>query len=170
MKFSPLELGCSDGTLPRTLKLIRRARGLSTADVAQRMGMALRTYEQFESGTRRVSFDRIKLFAEVTDSDPYGIIFGVMFRLVDFGVASSETKLAMIMMMVLEDFANERRDQIAFLDPATIVTTFQHALKQLGDRLDNHEEYLEKWLDGRTGTIGLDAVRRRVRGRRKRPE
>ncbi|MGF7151623.1 transcriptional regulator with XRE-family HTH domain [Sphingomonas zeicaulis] len=168
MKFSPLEMGCSDETLPKTLKAIRRARGLSAADVATRMGMPLRTYEQFESGTKRVSFDRIKLFAEVTNADPYGIIYGVMFRSVDFGVASSETKMAAIMMMVLGEFVAERQDQLAYLEPTAIITAFQHAVDDLGRRLDDHESYLERWLDGRKGMIGMEAVRQRLSRRRRR--
>lgn len=63
--------------LAQALKLIRRHRGLTAAEVASTMGMPLRTYERFEAGGSRLNVDYIHRFAAATNCDPYAIIMAV---------------------------------------------------------------------------------------------
>ena len=59
-----------DGALlAAALKAIRRHRGLRALDVATRMNLSLRTYENFESGRIRINADYIHRFCAATDSD-----------------------------------------------------------------------------------------------------
>lgn len=64
----------ANAVLSSSLRLIRSHRRMRAADVAQGMNMALRSYEHFESGAGRINIERIHRFAEVTDSDPHGIL------------------------------------------------------------------------------------------------
>ena len=167
MKSSPLELVSGTDIVSRALRMIRRKRGLRAADVAQKMGMPLRTYEQFEAGGGRISVDRIKLFAEVTDSDPFALLLGVLFGLPDFALHCADSKLATILMMHLEEFASDRGGDIAYLDPPAIITGFDYVFRQLGTKLDDNEAFLSKWLEERTGSIGLGTLRLRGVKRRR---
>jgi hypothetical protein len=123
--------------------------------------------DRFEAGGGRLSIDRIMLFSEVTDCDPFALILSVLFGSSDFAVDCADTKLAMIMMMHLEEFADERGSDINYLDPPNIITSFEYVFKQLGAGLDDNEAFLQNWLEERTGSIGLRALRLRGVGRRK---
>ena len=78
-------------TLSETLKLVRQRRGLSASDVAQRMGMPLRTYHHFEGGYAQLDVERIRRFADATDSDPHAILTAVLL-----GAPSGPTRVISI--------------------------------------------------------------------------
>ena len=56
--------------LATALRAIRRARGMRSSEVAEAMGLQLRTYQHFEEGAGPFDLDRIRRFADATDSDP----------------------------------------------------------------------------------------------------
>jgi hypothetical protein len=81
------------------------------------MGLPLRSYELFESGEGRLDLERLFAFAEATDSDPFAIPSICPFQISGFAVACADTKLALIMVMHLQGFYQERGDDITYLDP-----------------------------------------------------
>ena len=103
-------------TLSETLKLVRQRRGLSASDVAQRMGMPLRTYHHFEGGYAQLDVERIRRFADATDSDPHAIIAALALGSPEFAVRCMDNKLATILTIVLQEFDEETGDAIADLD------------------------------------------------------
>jgi len=153
--------------LAKVIRDIRRLRDLRSSDVAQRMGLPLRSYELFEAGGGRLDLERLFAFAEATDSDPFAIMLSVPFRSSAFAVACADTKLALITMMHLQGFYEERGDDIAYLDPPNIIGGFERVFKELGAKLDDTEAFLRRWFDGRKGSsISLGSLS--VRGLRKR--
>lgn len=153
-------------TLAAAFRKIRRERGLRTAEVAQRMGMALRSYENFEAGRSRLDIARICEFAEATDSDPFAILFSVPFRSSEFAVACADTKLVYIMMMLLETFFEEHGRDIALLEPPNLIGGFERLFKDLGAKLRENETTLSRFFEGRQGnSISLGNLS--VRGLRK---
>lgn len=166
MSFS-IDMSDSGEILSRALRAIRRKRGLKTSEVAQRMDMAQRSYELFEAGGGRITFERLMAFAEATDCDPFALMLAGPFGSPDFAINCADTKLAMIMVMSLQEFSQDRGADLCFLEPPNIIGAFQRVFKDLGGKLDDNEAFLSKWMDGRTGLIDLGALSMRGLRRRK---
>lgn len=167
MDVSSIQFPDGREILARVIRDIRRLRNLRSADVAERMGMPLRSYELFEAGGGRLDVERLFAFADATDSDPFAIILSVLFGSSDFAVACADTKLVLIMMMHLQGFYEERGDDITYLDPPNVIGGFERVFKELGGKLDDNEAFLRRWFEGRKGSsISLGTLS--VRGLRKR--
>lgn len=154
----------SDGRpiLAQAIRDIRRLRNLRSSVVADRMGMRLRSYELFEAGGGRFDMRRLFAFADATDSDPFAIILSVPFDAPEFAIACVDTKLALIMMMHLQGFHEDRGTDIAYLDPPNIIGGFERLFKDLGTKLDADEAFLRQWFEGRKGgaiSLGSLSVR-----------
>lgn len=161
------DMSDSSDALSRALRAIRRKRGLKTSEVARRMNMAQRSYELFEAGGGRISFERLMAFAEATDCDPFALMLVGPFGSADIAIHCADTKLAMIMIMSLQEFSEERGADLGFLEPPNIIAGFQRLFKDLGAKLDDNEAFLSKWLDGRTGLIDLRSLSMRGLHRKK---
>ncbi|WP_336963836.1 helix-turn-helix transcriptional regulator [Sphingobium aquiterrae] len=167
MDLSSIQFPNGRETLSRVIRDIRRLRNLRASDVAERMGLPQRSYELFEAGGGRLDLERLFAFAEATDSDPFAIMLSVPFGSSDFAVACADTKLALIMMMHLQDFYEERGGDITYLDPPNIIGGFERVFKELGGKLDDTEAFLRRWFNGRQGSsISLGTLS--VRGLRRR--
>lgn len=140
-------------TLSASLRLIRNHRRLKTADIAQSMGMALRSYEHFEAGGGRVNLERIHRFAEVTDSDPYAILAALALGSPDFALRTTDNKLMTILMVALQEFDEEVGDVLAELDARTIINTFTRALKELALQSVRRDTAANAWLQQRLGKL-----------------
>jgi transcriptional regulator with XRE-family HTH domain len=167
MPLSSVDLSESADVLSHALRAIRRKRSLKTRDVAARMGMAQRSYEMFEAGGGRITLERLMSFAEATDCDPFALMLAGTFNSAEFAVACADTKLVMIMIMSLQQFADERGRDIAFVEPPNLIAACQRLFKDLGVKLDDNEAFIAKWLEGRSGRIDLEALSLRGLGRKK---
>jgi len=162
MKHSPIEVDASARILTRSLRAIRKKRGMTARDIATAMGMPLRTYQEFESGRGPLTHQRLFAFAEATDADPFALLLGAIFGQPDLAIDCADTKFCMIMMMYFEQFADERRGDIAYLDPPNLAGGFDRLFRELGAKLDDRERFLQNWLAGKTGSIPLTALRQRM--------
>jgi transcriptional regulator with XRE-family HTH domain len=73
---SPLHIA-NQKRLGAILKRIREHRHLTASEVARRLGISPSSYEDWERGDSRLTFDRIMLFAQVTESDGMAIAAAV---------------------------------------------------------------------------------------------
>ena len=162
MKHSPIEADGGAEILTQSLRAIRKKRGMTASNIAAELGMPLRTYQEFESGRGPLTHQRLFAFAEVTDADPFALLLGAIFGQPDLAIDCADTKFCMIMMMYFEQFADERRGDIAYLDPPNLAGGFDRLFKEFGAKLDDRERFLQNWLAGRTGSIGLSALRQRM--------
>lgn len=140
-------------TLSASLRLIRSHRRMKTADVAQAMGMALRSYEHFEAGGGRVNLERIHRFAEVTDSDPYAILAALALGSPEFALRTADNKLMTVLMVALQEFDEELGDVLTELDARTIINTFTKALKDLALQSVRRDSAANAWLQQRLGKL-----------------
>lgn len=166
MDLSFVEHPAGRAVFAQALKGIRRKRDLKAHEVAKRMGLPVRTYELFEAGGGSISSDRIRRFAEATDCDPFALLLSVIFGDADFAVSCADAKLAMIIVMLLGEFFDERGSDIRYLDPTAFIKAFRRAFDELGSSLAEGEAFLERWFEGRTGSISLETLS--IRGVRKR--
>ncbi|SDA36907.1 helix-turn-helix domain-containing protein [Sphingomonas sp. NFR15] len=168
MKHSSIEIDAGVRILTQSLRAIRKKRGMTASDIAAALEMPLRTYQAFESGRGPLTHERLFNFAEVTDSDPFALLFGAIFALPDLAIDCADTKFGMIMMMYFQEFARERGGDIAYLDPPNLAGGFDRLFKDFGAVLADRERFLRNWLANRTGSIGLSALRQRMVNRRDR--
>lgn len=161
MKHLSLEIASGANILSQAMRAIRKKRGMTASEVAAAMEMPLRTFEEFEAGRGPLTHDRIFAFADATDSDPFALILSTSFGSPTFAVDCADTKLAMIMMMHLEEFAEREGSDIAYLEPPNLIGGFERLFKEFGAKLQDREAFLRNWLDNRTGSIGLAALRLR---------
>ncbi|MGJ3648193.1 helix-turn-helix domain-containing protein [Sphingomonas sp. GlSt437] len=169
MRHAFIEVDTGVRILTQSLRAIRKKRGLTAGETATALGMPLRTYQEFESGRGPLTHERLFAFAEATDSDPFALLLGALFRQPNLALDCADTKFCMIMMMYFEEFTADRGGDIAYLDPPNLAGGFDRLFKDLGARLDDRERFLENWLAGRKGSIGLGTLRQRMvnRGGRK---
>jgi len=161
--FSP-EISEGAAVISQAMKAVRRKRGLRLREVAEQMGMAQRSYELFEAGQGKITVERVHAFAQATDCDPYALMLAPRFGS-DFAVDCADTKLVLIMIMSLEQFAQDRGNDIAYLEPPHIIAAFQRLFKDLGAKLDDNEAFLTAWLNGGSGILKMG--QRSLRGLRR---
>lgn len=140
-------------TLSAALRLIRGRRGLKAAEVAARMGMALRSYEHFEAGGGRINLERIHRFAEATESDPHAIVAALALGSPEFALRCADNQLMTILMVALQEFDQEAGGLIVELEARTIINVFTGALKDLAVQAARRDSAASAWLEERLGRL-----------------
>jgi transcriptional regulator with XRE-family HTH domain len=166
MKQPSLEMTEGIEILSRAMRAIRRKRGLTLIEVAAAMAMPRRTYEEFEAGRGPVTHERLFAFADATDSDPYALVLCVAFGMPDFAVDCADTKLALILMTHLREFAATEGPDINYLDPNHVIGGAERLFTDLSGKLSDRAAFLQNWLDNRTGWVSLSNLK--VRGVKRR--
>ena len=139
------------GAFART---VRRFRGLTAQQVADGIGIPLRTYEYFESGKGRVNLDYIRRFAAFTNSDPFALLVGLGMSRPDLVRRCSDNKLMLVFMITLGEFDLIMGDRIHTLDSATLIEAFTETFRKLEAESREREEAARSWLEA--GRESLD--------------
>lgn len=133
--------------LSTILKYIRSARRLTQLEVANAMGIAEKTYENFEAGRGRLNFDRIKRFAEATRSDAVAIVHGVMFEDPEIAYRAMDNKSSMILWLAHREFNSEVGYEASNLAGTAIFEAFRQAFAHLKALLARRRDGAEHWLE-----------------------
>lgn len=150
--------------LSKALRDIREDRRLRIADIARLMGMSASAYDRFEAGNARLDPDVLLKFAEVTDSDPFGILAGVFLGVPELGLRTADNKLMVVFMLALRDFHGEVREDISLIEPRVLVAAFRKVFQELLDQLRSRDLAAETWLETASSRAGLSLSFRRGRG------
>lgn len=141
-----------DGALlSEALKRVRRHRGLTKVEVARGMNMPIRTYNRFEAGETRLNLDYIHRFAQVTRSDPQGLLMSIAIGSPEHAVRVANNQLATVLTVGLKDFDTVVGDDIGNLDSRTIVAAVIRMFEELADAArgpDPAKIWLERGVDG----------------------
>lgn len=154
-------------TLSSALREIREDRRLRIADMARLMGMSASAYDRFEAGNLRLDLEDLVKFAEVTNSDPLGILIGVFMRAPEFGARTADNKLMVVFMLALGDFYAELRDDISLIEARLFVGAFRKVFQELAEQVRSRDVSAEAWLETATSRVGLNLSFRRGRDGRK---
>lgn len=144
-----------DALLAAALRAVRRARGMRANDVALAMGLPLRTYQHFEEGTGPFDLERIRLFSEATDSDPFAIVASIWLRSPEFAVRSIDSKPMVVMMLALSPFQEEMGDDLVLIEPRVWWGGFRRLFQDLTEHVRKRDLTAETWLDEQAGRLGL---------------
>ena len=128
------------------LKAIRRRRGLRSSEVARELGMALRSYQRFESGAMGLDIDQIRRVADVLSVDGWAIIFGVEMNSVEFALSCADNKAATAFLLALRRFNLKSGKDIARLDTRSLMLVFTRMLDEISVRAREHDADLEDWM------------------------
>jgi transcriptional regulator with XRE-family HTH domain len=133
--------------LSQALKAIRRRRGLRAIEVARRMGLPVRSYERFESGRGPLNVARIHQFAEATDSDGFAILVALDIRSASFAVRCIDNKAMTLMIMAIQEFDGEARDDIGRLEPRTLISGYARMFDGLTAMAREIDAFVEQWMN-----------------------
>ena len=97
------------------VKAVRFERRLKAADVAERMGIGLRTYEEFEAGRGALDLEKVRLFGLATNSDAVAITLGLLFGTKETALRGLDNKASTILWIALQEFEGEVGDQVAVI-------------------------------------------------------
>lgn len=138
-----------NSALSETLKLVRQRRGLSAKDVAQRMGLPLRTYHHFEGGCAHIDVERIQCFAQATDSDPHAILTAVLIGAPAFAARAMDNKMMSVLIAGAERFNERLGDDIARIEVARFIAAARRMFDDLEVELTHRNAEARAWLAGR---------------------
>lgn len=141
----PLE----DGALrSAALKAVRKDRAMTTNDVAKGMRIAHRTYEHFEAGNGRLNLDYLHRFAEVTQSDFYGLLHAIAIGSPMFAVRSADNQFMATFTIYLQSYDLRMGDRIRDLDARALIAAFGELFERLAvageQRADEAAAFLEE--------------------------
>lgn len=117
--------------LSAAIRGIRRLRGLSSAETAAGMNLALRTYQDFEAGRGRLNIDYIHRFCRFVDADPDAIIASLAIGSPEFAIRCSSNKLMRIVMIGVHQLNAQLGDKLANLEARSIVATVNAGVRDL---------------------------------------
>jgi transcriptional regulator with XRE-family HTH domain len=134
--------------LSKIIKLLRKERHMTAAEVAVGMGVSLRTYQDFEAGRRGYDFDKIRRFAKATRADATSIHLGVQYSWPELPVLMMDNKMATAFYILTRDLHKEVGPRLSRVPPGLLVSGFQQIgdeVRKLFARQDaSAEDYIER--------------------------
>lgn len=129
------------------MRAIRLQRRMRASEVARAMNMQLRTYEHFEAGRGRITYERIVRFSKATDSDPIALLSAFPMGSPEFAMRCADNKFMAIMMMAMSELDEELGDDMVHLEPRTIIGGFTRVCKEFVDHVRKRDAFAEAWLN-----------------------
>jgi len=160
------EEGQDAQTLSEAMRAIRKERRLRASEMARLLDMPLRSYEHFEGGRGKISFDRIVRFAEATNSDPIALLAVLPLGKPEFALHCADNKLMTIFMHAMGELEEQLGADIGYLNSGTLVGAFTRLVKDLVENVRKRDTFAEQWLE-QHGARSQDS--RRVKGWRRKP-
>lgn len=144
--------------LSAALKLVRKARGMSSRQTAASMHMSVRTYQRFEAGETRLNLDHIHRFARATASDPHAIMLSVMIGSPRFALSAADNMLSTVLVVGVQKLERAVGERIAELDTRSLVSAVAALFDGLIDQIRSSDPALE-WLDAGRAEIAAKRPR-----------
>ncbi len=117
--------------LGSALRAIRRARGLRAPQVAQAMGLPLRTYRHFEAAQGQTPPERLLAFARATDSDYAALLLCAGGLKPALALACADNKTLTIAVDAVEDLHADLSTALSTLTAAEVTSAFDAARRRL---------------------------------------
>jgi transcriptional regulator with XRE-family HTH domain len=132
--------------LPQILKAIRRRRDLSVAEVANAMGIATRTYSNFEAGRGKLSVSKIHQFAEIVGADPYAILIALDIKSPSFALRCMDHQFMAMLVVQIQEFDSRVRDSFTQIDPRILFNLTRQFFDELARQSEEIDASLERWM------------------------
>jgi transcriptional regulator with XRE-family HTH domain len=132
--------------LSQALRGVRRARRLRAQDVAEAMGLPLRSYEYFEGGFGQINLERVYAFAKATGSDGDAIVAAILIGEPELAVWAADNKMILALKIALGEFAEDLGADIARIDTRALLTAFTQMFKDLATEARANKAWAETRL------------------------
>ena len=145
---------------------------MRASEVARGMDMPLRSYEHFEAGHGRATFERIARFAEVTNSDALAIWAAIPMGSPEFALRCADNKLMTIAAIAISELNDELSDDLIYLEAGTLIGGFTRLAMEMVDHVRRRDTFAEAWLQEKAvkvrgaAPISFSDWRRRLAGSR----
>ncbi len=120
---------------------------MTVAEVAQLMGVAPRTYQDFEAGKGELDLNKIRLFATAGRNDAVANVLALMFDDPELAVVSMDNKLPSTFWVAFKEFRDRVGARIALVPPALLLSAFRRAFEEIEVYLAKRTESTEEWLE-----------------------
>ena len=110
---------------------IRHLRGMRATEVAEAMGVELRTYQNLETKVGPASLGYVDRFARVTDSDAIALALTITLQFPRLATLSADNKLATWIFSGLEDLERNLGDRLAQIESAVVISVVGEAFGKL---------------------------------------
>jgi hypothetical protein len=126
---------------------------MRSSELAKALDMPLRSYEHFEAGRGRITYDRLVRFAEATNSDPLALLACVPLQSPEFALRCADNKLMTIAMIAISELNEELSDDVVYLEPGTLIGAFTRVCKELKEHVRKRDTFAEAWLEEKVGKV-----------------
>ncbi|WP_275052052.1 helix-turn-helix transcriptional regulator [Caulobacter sp. SSI4214] len=127
--------------------MLRKERRMTAAEVAAGMGIAVRTYQDFEAGKGDLDLNKILLFATATGTDAVSIILALLFRDPDLARQSMDNKLPTTFWISFREFRDDVGEQLNVVPPALLLEGFRRVYEEIRLYLRKRADSAEDWLE-----------------------
>lgn len=118
---------------PLILKPLRKMRGVSPPEMAARMGMSTRAFQDFENGRTGLLLERLQRFAEILKLDQFAILAAFHLRKPRIAHVFAQNKFMLIQASAVDEFDQDTQDAIAAVDPLTVLDAHTQFYGQLAE-------------------------------------
>lgn len=136
--------------LTHMLKTIRKdERRMTVDETAEKMGIATRTYQEFEAAGGKLDLNKVRQFATATRSDAIGVILGATFEDPELAFETMDNKLLSTFWVAFKEFRKRVGARLALVPPALWLAAFRRAFEEIEAYLAKRSETTEEWLERR---------------------
>lgn len=121
-------------------------------EVADRMGIALRTYQDFEAGRGELDLRKLRLFAKATRSDPVALQLALFFKRPEVALFTLDSKLPMTFWIAFIELQAKVGARLNIVPPGLVLAGMRRMTAEIDEYLVRHaassESFLERaWAD-----------------------
>lgn len=134
--------------LTHILKTLRKdERRMTVDETAEKMGIAPRTYQEFEAAGGKLDLNKVRTFATASRSDAIGIVLGLTFEDPDLAFQTMDNKLLSTFWVAFKEFRQRVGERLALVPPALWLAAFRRAFEEIEAYLAKRSETTEEWLE-----------------------
>jgi transcriptional regulator with XRE-family HTH domain len=133
--------------LSRILKLVRKERRLTGQEVADGMGIALRTYQDFEAGRGELDLRKLRLFSRATRSDPVSLLLALFFKRPDVALFTLDSKLPMTFWIAFFELLAKVGARLNIVPPGLVLSGMRRMTEEIDEYLVRHAASAESYLE-----------------------
>ncbi|WP_369062193.1 helix-turn-helix transcriptional regulator [Caulobacter sp. 73W] len=144
--------GDPEPTLAEIIKLsvgsLRRYRGMTRQQVADAMGVGIRTYDRFENGEGGFEFKRCVVFCRaIGGADPYALFFGVLAKDAHLALAAADNKMMLAIISLTLNLSARLREDVGLLKAQPIVSAATTMMDGLYAKAKERDVFSADWLE-----------------------
>lgn len=112
---------------------LRKMRNIPPPEMAARMGLSPRAYNDFENGRTKLLVERVMLFAEILRLDYVAILSAFHYRKPRLAHVLAQNKFMLVQTSAVDELDDDTLDAIAAVDPLTTLDAHLQFYAQLAE-------------------------------------